>query len=186
MALASRERSIRGVMGDKIMKSYISSKVEIRESKLGGKGLFAKNKISKGEVVVDYIGGPGKFMRTKEADELYKKGNDFMIQVDNDMFFVATNNNELEEADFLNHSCDPNCGITGRLKIVATRDIESGEEITFDYAMTESSGYSIGCKCGSKNCRMTITGNDWKLPNLQKRYNGFFSEYIQKKLHKLE
>ncbi len=130
-------------MGDKIVKSYISPKVEIRESKLGGKGLFAKDKIGKDEVVVDYTGGPGKFISTKEAGELYEKGNDYMIQVDNDRFFVATNDKELEEADFLNHSCDPNCGINVSLKIVTMRDIEPGEELTFDYAMTESSEYSM-------------------------------------------
>ena len=92
---------------------------------------------------------------------------------------------EWEEADFINHSCNPNCGIKGHLQIVAMRDIESGEEITFDYAMTESSDYSMDCKCGAKNCRKTITGNDWKLPILQKRYNGYFSNYIQIKLMNL-
>lgn len=167
------------------MRSYISPKIEIRESKIGGRGLFAKDKIKKGEVVVDYTNGPGKFINMKESDELYGKGNDYMIQIDNDRFFIATSDDELEDVDFLNHSCDPNCGIKGSLRIVAMRDIVGGEEVTFDYAMTESSDYSIDCKCGSKNCRMIITGNDYKLPDLQKRYKGFFSEYIQKKIDKL-
>lgn len=172
-------------MGDKIIKSYISAKIEIRKSELGGKGLFARDRINKGDIVIDYAGGPGQFISMKKADVLYEDGNDYMIQVDDDRFFVATNSKELEEADFINHSCNPNCGIKGHLQIVAMRDIESGEEITFDYAMTESSDYSMDCKCGAKNCRKTITGNDWKLPILQKRYNGYFSNYIQIKLMNL-
>jgi uncharacterized protein len=101
-------------MGDKIIKSYISPKIEIRKSELGGKGLFARDRISKGDIVIDYAGGPGQFIGTRKADALYEDGNDYMIQVDNDRFFVATNSKELEEADFINHSCNPNCGIKGQ------------------------------------------------------------------------
>lgn len=163
------------------MKSYISPKVKIGKSKIG-KGLFALKKIRKGELIIDYTKGPGKFLPTKEADKLYEKGNDYMIQVDDDLFFVATTKEELEDADFLNHSCNPNCGIQGTLKIIAIRDIEPGEEITFDYAMCESSEYEIKCNCGSSNCRKVITGNDWKIKELQKKYKGFFSDYLQKKI----
>ena len=77
-------------MGDKIIKSYISPKIEIRKSELGGKGLFARDRIVKGNIVIDYAGGPGKFISTKKADVLYEDGNNYMIQVDNDRFFVAT------------------------------------------------------------------------------------------------
>lgn len=105
-----------------------------------------------------------------------------MIQVDNDLFFVATNKKELEAADHINHSCNPNCGINGTLKIVAMKDIGPGEEITFDYAMCESSKYEIKCACGSSNCRKTISGNDWKKRKLQKKYCGFFSDYLKRKI----
>jgi len=166
----------------KHLKSYTSPKVKVKESKLGGKGLFAKEKIKKGKIIIDYTKGPGKFLSAKEAGALYKKGNDYMIQVDHDTFFGATNKDELEVADFVNHSCDPNCGIKGKLRIVAMRDIDKGEEVAFDYAMTESSDYAMKCKCKSAYCRGVIHGDDWKLKDLQKRYNGFFSDYLQKKI----
>lgn len=169
-------------MDNEDMKSYISSKVEMRKSPLGGEGLFVNNKIDKGEIVVDYTSGPGTFVDADKADELYEKGNDYIIQVDENRFFVAREKHELEEADFLNHSCDPNCGIRGNLQIVAIRDIEPGEEVTFDYAMTESSDYSMDCKCGSKNCRKIITGEDWRDRELQRRYEGYFSEYLQRNI----
>ena len=164
------------------MKSYVHPKVKIGQSRIG-KGLFALEKISQGELIIDFAKGPGKFLTTKEADKIYEKGSDYMIQVDDDLFFAATNREELEDADFINHSCNPNCGIKGRLQIVAMRDIEPAEEITFDYAMCESSsGYEMKCSCGSSNCRKVITGNDWKIKGLQKKYKGFFSDYLKKRI----
>jgi hypothetical protein len=70
----------------------------------------------------------------------------------------------------------------GRLQIVAMRNIAAGEEITFDYAMSETSEYSMLCRCGQSNCRKTVTGNDWCLPDLQQRYGQFFSQYIRNKI----
>ena len=162
-------------------KSYILSKVKIGKSKIG-KGLFSVKRILKEERIMDFKKGPGKFLKTKEADKLYEKGNDYMIQVDDDLFFVATNKEELEDVDYVNHSCNPNCGIKGTLKIVAMRDIEPGKEITIDYAMSESSEYEMKCNCGSSDCRKVITGNDWRIKKLQKKYKGFFSDYLKKKI----
>jgi len=62
------------------------------------------------------------------------------------------------------------------------RDIEPGEELTFDYAMTESTQYSLKCECGAKNCRKLVTGDDWKILKLQKKYCGYFSNYLQEKI----
>lgn len=163
------------------MQSYVSQNVKIGKSK-NGKGLFAIKKIPKGEIIIDYTKGPGKFIPEKEAERLYRKGNDYMIQTGDDSFFASTNKKELEDADFINHSCNPNCGIQGSLRIVSIRAIRSGEEITFDYAMSESAHYNMKCSCGFPNCRGIITGNDWKLKSLQKKYLGFFSTYIQKKI----
>ncbi len=145
-----------------------------------GLGLFAIAKISKGEVIIDYSNAPGKFLTTKEADALFEKGNDYMMQIDEDSFFVATNREELESSDFINHSCNPNCGIKNKFKIIAMRDIDKKEEITIDYAMCESSEYEMPCQCKNKNCRKVITGNDWKIKSLQEKYNGFFSDYLQR------
>ena len=148
--------------------------------------MFAVEPIATGEVVVDYSDGTGKILSTKEADALYEQGNDYMLQVDDDLFFVATNGEELEDADFLNHSCDANLGVRGSLRFVALRDIEAGEELTFDYAMTESSEWRMECGCGSSRCRGAVTGKDWRLPELRKRYAGFFSDYLERRIRSLD
>src|SRR5579872_3758479 len=134
------------------MPSYISSKTKVKKSK-NGFGIFATQYIKKGELIADFSDGMGKYLKTKDADKIYDRGLDYMLQVDDDLFFAATTKKEIEEPDLINHSCNPNCGIKGALKIVAMRNIKKGEEITFDYAMSESSNYKFKCNCDATNCR---------------------------------
>ena len=61
------------------------------------------------------------------------------------------------------------------------RDIAAGEEICFDYAMTDISDYdSFPCGCGHAYCRRQVSGDDWQRPDLQKRYEGFFAPHVQR------
>ena len=68
---------------------------------------------------------------------------------------------------------------------MALRDINSGEEITFDYAtvVAEWVGMDpITCNCGATDCRKIILADDWQKLALQKKYAGYFSHYIQDKI----
>jgi SET domain-containing protein len=90
---------------------------------------------------------------------------------------------EVTEEECINHSCDPNLGFKGMIELVALRDIGSGEQVTFDYAMCMTESYGdMECWCGSERCRGRFTGNDWKLPELQQRYRGHFQPYIEEKI----
>jgi SET domain-containing protein len=78
----------------------------------------------------------------------------------------------------VNHSCDPNCGIHDRFKIVAMRDIAPGEEVTWDYGMTENYIWRMKCTCGSPLCRKTI-GSYKTMPRaIRKKYKGYISEWL--------
>ena len=82
----------------------------------------------------------------------------------------------------MNHSCDPNCGIVGSVLLVTMRDVGAGEELCFDYAMTDTDDYDMfECTCGSALCRGTVTGADWKQPELRDRYRGWCSAYIARR-----
>jgi hypothetical protein len=89
---------------------------------------------------------------------------------------------------YVNHSCEPNAGFNGQIFLVAMHNIEQGEEIVYDYAMVmhpndESSSYfAMPCQCGRTWCRGVITEDDWKRPDLQARYDGYFSWWLQKKI----
>jgi uncharacterized protein len=86
---------------------------------------------------------------------------------------------------FSNHSCDPNIGVKGQIVFVAMRDIQTGEELTHDWATTDDDDYELECRCNSPNCRKVITGQDWRKPALQERYRGFMSMYLQEKIARL-
>jgi len=154
------------------------------------RGLFAKAAISKGELLL-IIGG--HIMKIEEEPIFSDGTKDLALQI-NERFVIGTKYQpEIEDSDFLNHSCKPNAGIKGQIFLTAMRNIAIDEEITFDYAMVlqEAEGfktdYEIGfaCNCGSDKCRGKVTYNDWKIPELQERYNGFFSWFIQEKIDKV-
>jgi SET domain-containing protein len=65
---------------------------------------------------------------------------------------------------YLNHSCEPNTKIKRKEKEVrALRNINSGEELTFDYNSNETEmAEPFQCKCGSKNCQGLISGRKRK------------------------
>jgi hypothetical protein len=65
------------------------------------------------------------------------------------------------------------------------RDIAIGEELTIDYAMTDDEPYEMRCRCGSKGCRGLIAGFDWRKPEIQKRYDGYFSWFIQRPINSI-
>jgi len=60
-------------------------------------------------------------------------------------------------ARFLNHSCDANLAFREPREFMAIRDIEAGEELTFDYSLTEDEPlWQMACRCGARTCRGTV------------------------------
>ena len=76
--------------------------------------------------------------------------------------------------------------MSGSTVLVALRDIEPGEMITYDYATSDGCDYDeFECACGSAMCRGKVTGYDWMLPELQLRYRGHFSPYLATRIASL-
>lgn len=160
------------------MKSIISNKVEIRESGINNKGMFAKETIYPNEIV--FIKG-GHIIK---KDDIYASTVINSYLPISDEYYIGAINSE-EEDDiklYNNHSCNPNCGVHGEIIFVAMRKITVGEELTIDYAFVDNEDYSFECHCGSKNCRHIITGFDWKIKELQTKYYPYFSQYLKDKI----
>ena len=86
-----------------------------------------------------------------------------------------------------NHSCDPNLWMQNERTVCARREIAAGEELTMDYALaTRTPEWRMECRCGTSECRGVITGNDWQLPELQQRYSGHFSPFINARIDRAE
>ena len=85
----------------------------------------------------------------------------------------------------LNHSCEPNLGLQGQIVYIALRDIAADEELTFDYATNGDEPEEMICRCGAPTCRGKVTGDDWRKPELQRKYDGYFSWFIQRRINRL-
>ena len=168
-----------------IRLSYLSPKTEVRESKIHGRGLFAVGGIAKNEIVAVKGGHivDGKTLREKIIPRL----GPVEIQIDDDLFIAPVSEEERELSMlYSNHSCDQNLGMRGEITFVAMREIRAGEELTHDWAMTDDDDYSIECNCGAPDCRKILTGKDWRRPDLQKHYAGYFSAYLARKMALLD
>jgi hypothetical protein len=159
------------------LNSYVSPKAEIRSSPVRGRGLFATGEFRPGEVV--YVMGGYVFTRPSSesrAPVLWRSE----IQIADNLFICAGHPDDCMIAS--NHSCDPNIAVQGQIIFVALRGIAAGEELTHDWATTDDAVYAIECRCGSAACRRIITGKDWRQKDLQRKYRGLFSWYLEQKI----
>ncbi len=162
--------------------SYISPKAAVKESSIQGRGLFAVEPISEGEIVC--IKG-GYIFNRETLREAAKTLGPAEIQIAEDLFIGPLNEQEREGSMiFSNHSCEPNISVQGQLVFVALRDVEAGEELTHDWATTDDDAYEMECKCGAPSCRKVITGQDWRRRDLQEKYAGYMSWYLMEKISK--
>jgi SET domain-containing protein len=160
--------------------SYLSPKAAVENSPIHGRGLFAIGEFRPGEIVC--VKGGYIFSRAALADIAPALG-PAEIQIADNLFIGPRHAVEREGGMiFSNHSCDPNIGVEGQIVFVALRQIAPGEELTHDWATTDDDDYSIQCRCGSATCRGMISGKDWQKEDLQRRYRGKFSWYLQQKI----
>src|SRR4029453_13662342 len=82
---------------------------------------------------------------------------------------------------FITHSGARNPGTPGQRLPAPLGEIGGGEELTYDWAMEEHRSSRTLCRCGARRCRRVLTGQDWMLPRLQRRYRGYFSPYLGEK-----
>ena len=158
--------------------SWLTPHAELRDAGTKGRGVFATADIAAGtsvSVFGGYVCDLEEFHRLDEHRQTHS------IQIDDGLFMVC--DEQEEPADFLNHSCAPNVGMVGNVLLVTLREVRAGEELTFDYAMCDDDPYDeFECACESAECRGKVTGNDWTLPELQERYQGYFSTYLARRI----
>ena len=149
-------------------------------SAIDGRGLTASARITEGEIVA--VKG-GHIVTTEGLRSLPERLRNSEVQIADGLHLAALTDNEYEDVMlFLNHSCEPNVGFGGNVVLVAMRDIAPGEELTTDYALFDDHDEAMDCACGRRTCRGRIHGRDWQRPDLQERYQGYFSWYLERKL----
>lgn len=164
-----------------VVSSWFSPTTEKRSSAIQGRGLFAREAIAAGAIVA--VKG-GAILDRAEYTKVRDAVSPAEIQID-DALYIAPRRAADVEANVLclNHSCDPNVGVRGQITFVAMRAIPANAELTIDYAMIDGDPTEeMTCACGAPLCRKLVTGNDWQLPELQQRYAGYFSRYLQDRI----
>ena len=116
-----------------------------------GLGLFAIKPIKRGAYIATYR---GRRITTEEADRRAARGASYMFEVNKRWSIDGSPRWNL--ARYINHSCRPNAKPVGRkggIVIVALRQIEPGEEITYDYGREYLKCFldNGGCRCAA--CR---------------------------------
>lgn len=147
-----------------IMGSCQSPKLEIRNTKNYGLGVFAREEIPGGEAIMVLDGEILSFDEIMGRIGLDEENIDDPLQIDEWLFIDMD-----EVSRSFNHSCEPNAGMRKRSELFALRSILPGEEITFDYSTVVGPNitpdmWTMECSCGASSCRKTI-GNVLSIPD---------------------
>ena len=142
------------------------TKFKVARSSIHGWGLFVKEPIAKGEMLIEY---QGALIRSSLNESILRKytrnrvfgatDGSYIFRIDEDFHVDATMAGNI--ARFMNHSCAPNAvsrivEIGSQIKdkriiIFAARDLQVGEELQYDYQFALG-GEKIECHCGAANC----------------------------------
>lgn len=108
--------------------------------------------------------------------------------LERDLYLADPADAALADEYFLNHSCDPNAWMLDAVTLAARRPIAAGEEITADYALWlfEQDWRLDPCRCGSPLCRGRVTSQDWQRPELQSRYAGHFTPFLNRLIQRCQ
>lgn len=124
--------------------------LEFRESLIQGQGAFAQHFIPAKTPLIEYV---GEKITKVESLLRCEANNPYIFNLDDD--FDLDGDVPWNPARFINHSCAPNCEAEffgDQIWIMAIRDIQPGEEITFNYGYDLTDYKEHPCKCGATNC----------------------------------
>lgn len=146
-------------------KLRVRERLQLRNSSIHGKGVFAREFIPAGSRIVEYA---GEKISEEEGDRRYPYDPDvpyhtFLFKLDDDLLVDGGSRGNVSR--WINHSCDPNCESViedGKIFVEAKRDIPEGTELTYDYHFVVPERHTPAvkkrypCICGSDACRGTM------------------------------
>lgn len=133
--------------------------LEVRQSAIHGTGGYARRDIPAGTRVIEYV---GEYISKEESERLCEADNEYIFTIDD----TKDLNGKVpwNPARFINHSCAPNCEAEwdeGRIYVNTLRDIQQGEELTFNYGYDLEDYREHACKCGTPACVGYIVAEEY-------------------------
>ncbi len=148
-------------------------KIYTTKSKIDGVGVHATCEIKRGETIAII---KGKLIHLLVVDKATAQAGANWVGIKKDVWIDTQ-----PPLVYLNHSCDPNAGIRGKVTLVALRNIERGEEVTLDYSTTEETlNWDLQCHCGVKECRKVIGAIQFLPKKIFKKYLPAIPHYFQR------
>ena len=125
--------------------------LQVRKSRIHGRGIFARRDIPAGTRLIEYVGLP---VSKKKSVELCQKQNSYVF-ARNDAWDL-NGKVSWNPARLINHSCEPNCEANPdeneRIWIFSIKPIAHGEELTFNYGYSLDDFLNFPCRCGTASC----------------------------------
>ncbi|MDP3769481.1 MAG: SET domain-containing protein-lysine N-methyltransferase [Candidatus Sungbacteria bacterium] len=169
-------------------RTWVSPKLISKKSRIHGDGVFTKERITEGEKLMEF--GGELISKEHVLSRNYRSRSVWIVYPG---YYLALPNSDTQESldEYLNHSCNANAWLADEVTLVARRDMGVGEEVTLDqgtwnFEYIDYTDDKASCSCGAKDCRKILTENDWKLPDVQEKYNGHFHPMIQAMIDELK
>lgn len=141
---------------------WIHDDVSVRGSSIHGRGLFARQSIQPGTVIVRF-GGYFCPVASRYDTSIVQPGS--AVGIGEFVLLAEHNADDKDPSDYINHSCEPNLGMADAVTLMLIKEAYADEELTADYAYWEADPSYImktPCNCKAGSCRQQVTGNDWR------------------------
>jgi SET domain-containing protein len=136
------------------VNSELAYGIEVRPSRIDGKGCFATVAFRRRRKVAELTGE--RVSRVEAARRMRGKRRLHICAIDS--YWGVDSSHGGNGTQYVNHCCEPNCFMRitrGHIIIYALRDIRAGEELTLDYGETYHPD-TKRCLCGARSCRGTL------------------------------
>lgn len=167
--------------GNRVVGQKRSAKCRPKREQGKGWGLVPLNGVKKGELVQEYVGEIIDEKMKCERLEAWAKEhpndpNFYIMALEPGWYIDAREKGNLSR--FINHSCQPNCHLLPvnvgghmRVGVVASRNIQPGEFLSYDYHFDTQDGDKFVCRCGAKKCRGTMKEGQFVEDDNDKKLN---------------
>ena len=151
---------------NKRFQTMENAPIEVFKTEWKGFGIRALAPLPRDTFLMEYC---GEVLDTKQ---FRKRARQYAREEVQHFYFMALSKEFYVDATargnisrFINHSCNPNSEtqkwtVNGELRVgfFTTREVQAGEELTFDYKYERYGNIAQKCYCGSSNCRGWLGG----------------------------